>query len=114
MSSAQQMDVEMIHGLATIAAGVDHQPVTILGDAELFGDFSSGEQKMSEHGLVFRFGVGDRGNLFFGNDEDVLRSLWADVDERGAEIVLVDDLAFDFSVEDLCEQRRHLITYICL
>ena len=88
------------HRLSAIAAIVDHQPIAVLLQAQLRGDFGGLQQKMPEQRLVSRASLRDAGNGLFRHDERVNRRLRIDVAERQHDVVLVNNLRRNLARDD--------------
>ncbi len=94
MTPAQNVDVEMIDGLAAVRAGVDHHAVAV-SETLVAGNLRRREQQVSEQPRMLFAGVRQRGNMFPGHHKKVHRRLRVDVAERDAAVVLVDGLGRD-------------------
>lgn len=103
--SADEVDVEVGHGLSGVGAFIDDEAVTG-GEALRFGDDAGGAEQV----LVVSGGLdgGDAGDLGFGDDEDVDGGDGVDVADGEAVVVLVDDVTGDFAVEDAGEEGGHV------
>ena len=110
-ASAEQVDVEMIHGLAAVLAGVDHHAVA-LGQALLAGDLGGGPQQVAEQRAVALIGIGQRGDVFARRHQHMHRRLRVNVREGVAELVLVDRRGGDASVNDLAKEATHSETSV--
>jgi len=102
-AATEEVQVEVVDGLAAIVAGVDDQAVAVgegVGAGEIGGD--GGE--MAEEGSVVRGGVGERGEVLLGDDEDVSGGLRVDVGEGEGEVVLVEAGGGDGAGDDLAEE----------
>jgi hypothetical protein len=96
------VDVEMVDGLAAVFSGVDHQAVT-LDQALLAGYLGGSPQKVSEQLAIRLIGVVHRGEVFTWRDQDMDGRLGVNVGEGVAELVLVDRLGGDASVNDFAK-----------
>jgi len=104
-STAEDMDVQVKHGLTTMTAGVDDGAVAI-GQAQLPGDGGDHLQQMSGE---FRVGSGEfsqRGDGLFGNEQNMHGCLWTDVVEGDAVLIFVDDACRDFAIDDFLEDSH--------
>ena len=110
-ASAQQVNVEMIDGLAAVLAGVDHHPIA-LGEALGAGDLGRGPQQVSEQRAVTLHALGQRGDMFAGRDQHMHRRLRMKVREGVALLVLVDGRGGDASVNDLAKEATHSETSV--
>lgn len=89
-SSSEKVEVEMGDGLTGIFAGIDDAAIAVVFEAELFGEFGSGEEEFTgDAGVIF-------GQLVeaieggFGDDEDVRWGGGSDVAEGIDVVVFVD------------------------
>ena len=92
--------MEMIDGLASVLALVDHKTITV-GETKDLTDLLGGVEDV--HVIA---GIGQGGEtcgLFASGDDDVGRGLRADVAEGHDMVVLVDDRGGDLPVDDLRE-----------
>ena len=90
--------------LAGITAIVEHEPVSTGSEAKLRGDVRRLEQKMAEHGVIFRSGSFQRGDGLARNDEDMRWRHGLDVPEGDDVFILEDDGGGDFLVADALEE----------
>ena len=95
--------MQVRHGLPSVGAIVDDHPESFGAEAFLFRDDPYPGEEVAEEILVGGFGFPDPHDQLPGYEEKVYRSLGGDVAEAEAEVVLVDDVARDFTVGDLLE-----------
>src|ERR1700712_4019954 len=88
-ASAEEVDVEVVDGLAAVGAGVDDEAVAA-GEALPLGDLGGGGDELAQEGAVFCFGVGGRGEVLFRDDEDVGGGLRVKVGDGDGGFVLVE------------------------
>ena len=107
MSSSQQVDVEVVYGLATMLSRIDHSAIATM---EPFrpGDLGCGPMQVADQRIVLFAGVGDGGDVLAGNDKDVNRGLWIDIGEGIALVVLVYGLGGNASINDLTKDTAHV------
>ncbi len=105
-TSAQQMQVEVVHGLTAIISRIDDGTVAA-GQTLLTSDFRDRKEQMTQQGTVFRRGVGERADMLARHDEHMHGSVRMNVGEGDALGVLVDPGRGDASVDDLAEQATH-------
>ncbi len=105
-AATEEVDVEVFDGLAAVGAGVDDEAVAF-GEVLLAGDLGGDEDQVAEHGGVVGDGVGERGEVVAGDDEDVGGGLGVDVGEGVGGFVLVDGGGGDFTVGDFAEEAGH-------
>src|SRR5690349_15245093 len=111
-AAAEQVDVQMIHGLPAVAAGVDDGSIAGFGNS-----FLPRESCGQTHHATEQIRVGhvvERGDVLFWNDEDVGRRLRGDVPERDHLLVVDDRLrrnlaADDFAKNAACRLRHRLL-----
>ena len=83
--------MKMEHGLARAPSVIDDHTVTVCIKAFFFRNFSCSEEKMSNQlSIGFRHTV-NIGDMFFGDNERVYRSLGIYVLESSNRIVLIND-----------------------
>jgi len=105
-AAAEQVDVEMIHGLAAVLAGVDYHAVAV-GEAFVAGDPRRGPQQVAEQRAVPFGAVGQRRNVFARRDQHMHRRLRVKIREGVALLVLVDGGGGYASVNDLAKEATH-------
>jgi hypothetical protein len=105
-AATEQMDVNMVDGLAAIFAGVDHGAVTL---RESFGAsyFGGCPMKMADQRVVFLACLGNGRNVQARNNEDVYGRLRIDVGEGITLIVLIDGFGRNTSIDDPAEKAIH-------
>ena len=89
MAAAEEVEVEVVDGLAAIGAGVDDDAVAV-GEILPAGDFGGGGEEVAEEGCVVGSGMGQGGDVTLGDDEDVDGGLGVDVREGEGVVVLVE------------------------
>lgn len=57
MPSAENVKVQVIYGLATVIAGINHDAIAVT-ESELFGYPFYSQQQVSHEGMISRFGIG--------------------------------------------------------
>ncbi len=102
-AAAEEVDVEVGDGFAAVGAVVHHEAEAVI-EVELVGDFGGDEEEVADEGLVGGGGLGEAGDGFFGDDEDVDGGLGVDVAKGVADIVLINGGAGDFAVNDALEE----------
>jgi hypothetical protein len=101
-ASTEKVDVEMLDALAAVGAGVDDGAIAF-GEPLLAGDFSGSAEKVADERLLFGGDLVERVEVLAGHDEDVDGSLRVDVGEGVAEVVFVNGLGGNFTLEDFAE-----------
>ena len=95
------MTMQVRHGFAGVGTIVEHEPKTVLPQAQLFGHFGGLQQEMAEDLMIFRRGFGDARDRFLRNDQHVLGRLRFDVAKRDHLVVFIKDRGRDFAGDDL-------------
>ena len=98
--AADDVDVEVVDGLAAELAVVDDDPVTVV-EALLGCDLCGGEHEVAEDVLVVVLGQRQLGDSLAGDDEKVGGRNRVDVAEGHAQVVLKDDVCRDLLGQDL-------------
>ena len=98
--------MEVVDGLAAVGAGVDDETVAF-GEVLGAGDFAGGVEELAEDAGVVLRGVGVRGEVVLGDDEDVRRGLGVDVREGEGVLVFVEAGDGDFAGDDFAEEAGH-------
>ena len=100
------MPMHVVNLLAALFAGVGDQPKTTLGigiHALLQRQLGHQHHHAAQHGGVLRLGLGQRGNVGFGNDEEMHRRPRVDVVEREQLFVFIDFFAGNFPRDDFAK-----------
>ena len=92
----------MADGLATLVAGVKHDAVAAVELSLACGVRGDGQQ-MAEQGRIFGGCLCLRGDVLFGDDEQMDGSLRVDVGEDDTEVVFVNAVCGDRSLYDFAE-----------
>jgi hypothetical protein len=98
------MKMEMVDFLPAVSPTIDHRAVTVLRETFLFGDSTCRKQQFPADSQIVEREVVKRGNVAFGDDQDVRRCLRMDVAKRKDIIVFVDYRWFDLTGDHLTEQ----------
>jgi len=110
VSAAQQMQMQMMHRLTAIIAGVDDDSVSTV-QLVTAGDLCRGRHQMAYQCGVLGKRLGLRGDMLFGNDQDVGRCLRIDVRKPDGQFILINATCWYRAMDDLAEQavrrRRH-------
>lgn len=106
MTAAEQVQMEMVYGLAAVLADIDDHAIAGI-KFFLAGDFGRSPQEMAEQSAVFGGRLGEGGDVLARNDEQMHRSLGVDVGEGEALLVLVDAGRGDASIGDFAEKAAH-------
>jgi hypothetical protein len=92
LAPAEDVEVNVVYGLASVCTGVDHYAIAAIHDALLLGDMVAGEQdaaKQLDVGVV-RFPQGS--DVLARDDECVRGCLGVDVVEGYHRVILEDDV----------------------
>ena len=98
------MEVKVGDGFAGIGPVVDDEAKAGLMNAEGAGDFDSLQEKVAEGFLVGLGGIGDAGDRFPGNDENVAGRAGIDIAKGKDDVVFIDDLGRDFASGNFFEK----------
>jgi len=96
------MQMQVIYGLATIRAGVDHYAETVVEVLQLSDFVGCGEELTKD--LAGGRGAGEGRVVLLGDDQQVHRRLWINVWKREDEFVFVDARDWDHIAGDLAEE----------
>jgi hypothetical protein len=109
MAAAKQMEMQVIHGLTTVFAGIDDDAVAF---AEAFVARNRGRcvEEVTENVAVLSAGVVERGEVFAGNDENVDGGLRMKIGEGVTQVVLVDGGGGDGAIGDFAKEAGHGVT----
>src|SRR5690606_29079585 len=107
---AENMQMQVEHGLAGAGAVVDDQPEGI-ADAGGGGDLAGGGHQVAEQRPVVVAGIHQPGDGFSGDQQQMGGSLGGDVADGETELVFVEDLARDLAIDDAGKYRLfcHLV-----
>ena len=106
---AQDVNVEMIHGLSAVEPDIDDKAGAIFATAVgasghgLVCQFPRLVEHAAQKGSVFRFRHQQALDVFFGNNQEMNRRHGVDVMEGNHFIILVDFVAGDFLRDDFTE-----------
>lgn len=106
LASAQQVQVQVADGLATFRASADHNTVAF-AEPVLAGDLRGRGEQTAEESFIARLGIGERGEVFLRDHEDVLRRLRVDVVEGIDRLVFVGLLRGNLAGDDFAEEAVH-------
>lgn len=99
---SEQVDVEMGNRLAAEWAVVDDDSKTLI-QLELACEGSCGEHQLAQQGLIVSSRLREPWNGLLGDDQHMDGSLWVDVMQGDAIVILVGDFGRYFPVDDLRE-----------
>src|SRR5690606_2902199 len=88
----QQVQVDLVHGLAAVAVAVHDDPVAVLGEPLRPGVGGRGERQAADDFRPVGGHVVERGEVFLRHEQHVHRRLRCDVAERDDVLVLEHDL----------------------
>ena len=106
-AAAEQVDVEMIHALAAVFSGVEHQAVALGGETLVAGNLRGGPQQVAEQRAITRIGIVQRADVFAGRHEHMHGRLRVKVREGVAQLVFVDRGGGYASVNDFAKEATH-------
>lgn len=107
MSAAQNMEVEVIDRLPAEFAAIGDDAVACVGDAKFARDLTDNHPEVAEQSCVILPDGVDRPDFLFWNHQDMDWRLRCDVAEGKAEVVFVDDVGGNLTVDDSLEDRAH-------
>ena len=111
MPPAENVAVQMRHGFPRILSIINHQPVTALRQAKLFGDLRRLQQQMSEHLLVRARRLGNTRDRLLRNDQHVRRRRRFDILQGEHLIIFINDRRGNFARGNFLKKRfAHLTT----
>lgn len=99
MASAEEVDVEVGDGFASVGAVVDDQSEALI-EIELTRDIVCGEEEMAEDRLVLWLRFADSGDESLGDDQHMHRCLRLHVVKSDAVLILMGDFGGNFSIDD--------------
>jgi len=99
VAAAQNMTVQVIHGLSAVGFAVDHETGALFGAAILFGDFLGFYKQLPKQGCVGGFAFHDVFYVFFGYHQEVNRRLGVDVGEGKKFIIFIQLFGGDFPAD---------------
>ncbi len=91
-ASAEDMDVEVGHGLTREDAGVEYRAESLFSDAEHTRDFSDLEHEMRQQFCILLLGCGDVRNRSPRNQQHVLRRHRRYIPKSYAQLIFVHDV----------------------
>ncbi len=94
--------MQMVNRLTAIFTAVDDNSIAV-GESGLFRDAFSGQQEMSHEGVIGRFGIRELGDRFFGDHQNMHRSLGINIFEGQTEIIFIDNISRNFAADDFAE-----------
>ena len=103
MSSAQNVEMKVKHGLATMYTGIDDETIPGIGDSLQFRNVVAGQHQMSEQPDIRILHFGNRRHMFSGDDERMSWRLRINVVERDDHIVFIDERRWNGSPDDLAK-----------
>lgn len=95
---AQQVNVQVIDCLPTLAVTIDHQAEAPLRDPDLPCDTVCHQQEVPQQPIISLIRIEDGREVLTGNDQDMNRRLRVDVFEGDGLLVLIHHLARTFPV----------------
>ncbi len=110
-TAAEQVQVEMVHGLAAFRACIHNDAVTavkVLGA----GDLRRHPEQVTEQRAIALIGIAHGADVPAGNDEDVDWRLGMKVGEGVTGLILVNGGGWYSTFDDLAEQAAHSETSV--
>ena len=100
--STEQMEVDVVDGLAAVFAGIDDDTVAAI-QFSTAGDLCRHGQQVAEQRSMFGGCLRLRSNMLFGNDEQVSGGLRTDIGKDDTEFVFVHTVRRNFTSYDFAE-----------
>src|SRR5574344_1411687 len=94
------MAMQMRHGLSSILAVIDHQPVTVFRQAQLARHLSRRQKQVAQELAVTPLRLVYPGNHPFRDDQDMDQRLRVDIPESQQRLILKHDIGLNFSGDD--------------
>jgi len=95
---AQQVQMQMVDRLPTLAVAIDHQAEAPLRDPDLLRDAVCHQQEVPQQPIISLVRIEDGREVVTGNNQDMDRRLRVDVFEGNGLLVLIHHLARTFPV----------------
>ena len=102
--SADDVQVDVEHGLTRVGLAVEHKTGTAFFETEVFRDQLCAVEHLAHEFAIFRLHVHDGCNVALRHDQKVYRRLRGDVVEGEHIVVFVDFLGRDFTLDDFAEK----------
>jgi hypothetical protein len=103
-AAAQNMNMKVIHGLATVGLAVDHKAGAVFGAAGVFGEFLGLKKQPSKEGRVSGIHFHDAPDMLFRDHKKVHGRLRVHIMESQEFLVFIDlfgrNLPFDYFAEN--------------
>ena len=103
LAAPDNMAMQVGHRLARGGTVVENEPETGLADPKVLCHLSGFEQQMAKDFVIFRRSLGDTGNRFLGNNQDMGRRLRLSISKSQHQLVFIDNRGRDLSRNDLFE-----------
>ncbi len=104
LSSANEVEMDMIYLLSAMLVAVEYQPVSILCYPFRFCYLFGCQKEFPHQGSIIFLYLVYRGYMFLGNDEDMDRALGIDIPEGQDLLILKDYIRFYLTTGHLAEQ----------
>src|SRR5690606_5762857 len=93
-----------MYGLTAVVAGIDDAAIAIAGETLLFCNPAGSEQLLAHDRLILGLQVCHTGDVFFGNQQDVVRGAGIDVPKRIQMLIAVQAVRRNLSCHYPAEQ----------
>lgn len=93
----------MVHRLPALFSGVDDDPIAVV-QLPAAGNVGGGSHQMAEQWGVFGGCLCLRGDVLFGDDQQVGRGLGINVGKTDTALVFVHTIRWDLSLDNFAEQ----------
>ena len=104
--SAQQVYMQMIDRLPSIAARVDHSAIAVM-QAILARDFSRSPKQMAQHYTMLLDRLSKRADMLSRHNQHMHWSLRIDIRKRDAQVILIDTLRRNASFNNPAKEAAH-------
>jgi hypothetical protein len=98
------MKVDMIDALARSRSAIDHHPETLLRDPLVLGQLSGHRKNLADKASVFLFHVEQSRYMLSRYDQQVHGRPWINILNRHYRLVLIDDLTFNVTLDDVTKK----------
>lgn len=105
--TADQMQVKMEDRLPTMDSSVDQHPVTAFRNPFLTSELFRQHDDVPDQRLILRQQFVNRVDMAVGYDEDVRGGDGVNISESGDQVIVIEDLGWRFSGDDLTEDAGH-------
>ncbi len=102
-ATSEEMEVKVGDGFAAIRAVINDEAVAGFFELALTGNPLSGDEEMSEEGMILGRDGAVAGVMFFWNDKNMNGGLGSEITKGENVIILVEDIGGELAVDDAFE-----------